>query len=181
MTRLNKIELQSAEGKAKELLESVHGKYGMVPNILNHMANSPAALEAYLNFSGALAGSSISAQLREQIALITAEINGCGYCASAHSAMAKMQGLSDEEILDARNGTSTDSKAEAALDFAQAILEKKGFVSDVELDKVRQAGYTDGEITEIIAVVSLNTYTNFFNHVAETEIDFPKVPELTKA
>lgn len=178
MTRINKVNPNKAEGKTKELLDGVKKKSGMVPNILKHIANSPVALEGYLNFSSALAKTSISDKLREQIALTTATINGCGYCTAAHSAVAKLRGLSQDEILDARRGTATDSKVAAALTFANAIVEKKGFVSDVELDKVRQAGYTDGEIVEIVAVVCLNIYTNYINHVVETEIDFPKVPDI---
>lgn len=181
MARLNQVDPATAEGKTKELLDGIKKKSGMVPNILKHIAASTAALEGYLNFSGALASTGISDKLREQIALTTATVNGCDYCTAAHSAVAKMRGLSQDEILDARRGTSADSRVAAALTFANAIVEKKGFVSDVELDKVRQAGYTDGEIVEIVAVVSLNIFTNYINHVVETEIDFPKAPELEPA
>lgn len=181
MPRINQVDPSKAEGKTKELLDGIKKKAGMVPNILKHMANSESALEGYLNFSGALAKTSISDQLREQIALIIGEINGCDYCVAAHSAVAKMRGLDQDAIMDARRGTSTDSKVDAAIKFAKSIVENKGFVSNKDIEDVRNAGYNDGEIVEIVAVVSLNIYTNYINHVAETIIDFPKVPELNTA
>jgi uncharacterized peroxidase-related enzyme len=181
MPRLNQINPAEAEGKTKELLDGIKKKSGMVPNILKHMANSEPALTGYLNFSGALANTSISAQLRELIALAVGEINGCHYCVAAHSAVAKLRGLSQDEIMDARRGTATDSKVDTAIKFAISIVENKGFVSDDEIEAMREAGYTDGEIVEVVAVVSLNIYTNYINHVAETIIDFPKVPELEEA
>ncbi len=181
MPRIKQFTLDTAEGKTKELLEGVKKKAGKIPNILTHMATSPAALEGYLNFSGALANTSLSDKLREQIALTVAEINGCDYCAAAHSAVGKMKGLNQDELIDARKGTAPDSKDAAALEFTRAIVEKKGFVTDGDLEKVRDAGYSDGEIIEIVAVTSLNTYTNYINHVAETELDFPELPKLDTA
>lgn len=181
MPRLSQVNPADAEGKTKELFDGIKKKSGMVPNILKHMANSESALSGYLNISGALANTSISAQLREQIALSVGEINGCHYCTAAHSAVGKLRGLSQDEIMDARRGTATDSKVDAAIKFANSIVENKGFVSDKDIENVREAGYTDGEIVEIVAVVSLNIYTNYINHVAETIIDFPKVPELNTA
>lgn len=181
MPRLSQINPTEAEGKTKELLDGIKKKSGMVPNILQHMANSEPALEGYLNFSGALGKTGISAKLREQIALVVGEINGCDYCVAAHSAVAKMRGLSQDEIMDARQGTATDRKVDAAIKFAVSVVENKGFVSDEEIKAMRDAGYTDGEIVEVVAVVSLNIYTNYINHVAETVLDFPAVPKLETA
>ena len=109
------------------------------------------------------------------------ELNGCGYCLAAHSAIGKMVGLSEEQILDSRQASSVNRKEEGALQFAKAIVEKKGWVSDEDLTRVRQKGYDDGEITEIVAHVAKNIFTNYINHVAEPEMDFPPVPEMTSA
>ena len=89
-----------------------------------------------------------------------------------------MRGLSRDEILDARQGTSSDGRVQAALNFAQSVVEKRGWVSDEDLENVRSAGYDDGEISEIVAHVVLNIFRNYFNHVAETPIDFPKADPL---
>ncbi len=174
MTRIKPIDHETSEGKAKDLLDSVKAKIGLAPNMMKTMANSPAVLEAYLNFSGSL-GTTLNAKLREQIALTTAEINGCQYCASAHSAIGKMSGLDDTAIANARRASSDDGKTDAALKFASALIVSRGKVSPADFEAVADAGYTEKEITEIVANVALNIFTNYFNEVAKTEIDFPAI------
>jgi AhpD family alkylhydroperoxidase len=115
----------------------------------------------------------LSPQLREQIALAVAQENDCDYCLAAHTALGRSVGLSDEAIRDSRRGASPDSKTDAALRFARLIVEKRGRVSDEDVARVRYAGHTDAEIAEIVANVAVNIFTNYFNHVAETEVDFP--------
>lgn len=179
MPRLNAIDPKEATGKAKELLDGVKAKIGMVPNLMRTYANSPAALEGYLNFSGALGGGLLNAKLREQIALTVADANSCEYCLSAHTAIGKMVGLDENELVASRRATATDARTDAALKFAHQIVVKRGEVSDNEVQAVRAAGYSDGEIVEIVANVALNIFTNYFNHVAQTVVDFPKVPLAT--
>jgi len=175
MTRIQAIDYEQSTGKARELLDAVKAKLGITPNMMKTMAQSPAVLEAYLNFSGALGGGKLSARLREQIALISAEVNGCGYCASAHTAIGKMVGLDEDAILAARNGNATDAKNDAALKFARAVIVNRGEVSDAGLQAVKDAGFSDGEVGEIVANVALNIFTNYFNEIAKTDIDFPEV------
>jgi uncharacterized peroxidase-related enzyme len=181
MTRIQAIDYEQSTGKARELLDAVKAKLGITPNMMRTMAQSPAVLEAYLNFSGALGGGKLSARLREQIALISAEINGCGYCASAHTAIGKMVGLNEDAILAARNGNAADAKTDAALKFARAVIVNRGEVSDEDLQVVKDAGFSDGEVGEIVANVALNIFTNYFNEIAKTDIDFPKVQLGTTA
>jgi uncharacterized peroxidase-related enzyme len=175
MSRLEPIQTQDATGKAKELLEAVQAKLKITPNMTKVMANSPAVLQAYLSFSGALAGGALPAKLREEIALEVGEQNACQYCVSAHTAIGKMTGLTDAQIEDARNAKSSSAKESAALTFARELVAKKGRTTDADLDAVRRAGYTDGEIAEIIAHVALNVFTNYFNNSARVEVDFPKI------
>jgi uncharacterized peroxidase-related enzyme len=175
MSRIQLINYESATPKVKRLLDGIKNKLGLTPNMVSTMAQSPAVLEAYVNFSGVLASGVLDSGLREQIALVSAEVNACGYCASAHTAIGKSIGLTDAEILSARNAHSTDSKTEAILKFVRDVILKRGEVSDSDLEAVRTAGVTDGEIAEIVAHVALNIFTNYFNLIAQTEIDFPKV------
>jgi len=175
MTRLSVIDPKNAQGKAKDLLDAVKAKLGIVPNMTRVMADSPAVLEGYLQLSGALSGGLLEAKLREQIALLTAQENQCDYCLSAHTAIGKMVGLKQEEILASREGEGGGAKTTAALRFAKQVLERKGQVGDEEVAAVRAAGFSDGEIGEIIAHVALNVFTNYFNIAAQVEIDFPKV------
>jgi uncharacterized peroxidase-related enzyme len=176
MTRLNVIQTDKATGQAKELLEAVQAKLSITPNMTRVMANSPAVLEGYLSFSGALAGGSLSPRLREQIALEVGEQNGCEYCVSAHTAIGKMTGLSSVEIEAAREGKADQPKSTAALTFAHEIVARQGRATQADVDAVRRAGFTDGEIAEIIAHVALNIFTNYFNNTAAVEVDFPKIP-----
>ena len=175
MPRLKAIEAAEAEPKAKALLEGVQKKLGMTPNLMRTMANSPAVLEAYLGFRNALGAGVLSPKLREQIALTVSELNGCHYCLSAHSALGRMVGLSEEEIADSRRGVSPDRKTEAVLQFARKVVTERGWVSDDDVTSLRAAGTSDAEISEVVAHVAVNIFSNYFNHVADTEVDFPEV------
>ena len=175
MPRLTPIDPAAAEGKAKVLLDGVQKKLGIVPNLFRTMAASPAVLESYLGFSQNLGGTGLSAREREQIALAVAGANACEYCASAHTAIGKSLGLSDAETTRNLAGEAEDPNAAAILAFATALVEKKGWVGDDDLAAVRAAGADDATIGEIVATVALNIFTNYFNHVARTEVDFPVV------
>ncbi len=175
MPRIQPIELDKAQPKAKALLEGVHKSLGITPNGMRTMAQSPATLEAYLGFGKALSGASVSPQLREQIALTVAGENACNYCASAHTALGTKLGVDTDELAANLKGLSRDPKTKAALEFARRIVIERGWVSDDDLRRVREAGYTEGEITEIIAVVSQNIFSTYFNHIADTDVDFPRV------
>ncbi len=175
MPRLNAIGTADAEPKAKALLEGVQKKMGMTPNLMRTMVNSPAVLEAYLGFRNALGGGDLLPKLREQVALTVSELNGCQYCLSAHTALGKMVGLGDEEIADSRRGVSPDRKTEAVLQFARKVVSERGWVSDDDVASLRAAGTTDAELAEIVAHVAVNIFSNYFNHVADTDVDFPEV------
>ena len=175
MPRLKAIPTTEAEPKAKTLLENVQKKMGMIPNLMRTMANSPAVLESYLGFRNALGAGVLSPKLREQIALTVSELNGCQYCVAGHTAFGKIAGLSDEEIADSRRGVSPDRKTEALLRFAREVVSQRGWVSDDDLATVRAAGTTDAEIAEVVAHVAVNIFSNYFNHVAGTEVDFAPV------
>ncbi len=175
MPRIKPIDIEQADGKAKSLLENVNKALGMTPNLMRTLAHSPAALEAYLGFGKALGGGSLSSKLREQIALTAANANACEYCASAHTALGKKSGFDAAELKRNLQASSRDPKVEAALQFARAVVVRQGWVTDEELERVREAGYSDGEIIEIIAATVIAIFSNYFNHVAETEVDFPVV------
>jgi uncharacterized peroxidase-related enzyme len=175
MPRITALSSSSASAAAKSLLEATHAKIGMVPNLYSTLAHSPAALTGYLQQTEALSGGVLAPTLREQLALVTAGVNGCDYCASAHTLMGKGAGLSAAETDKNLSGLATDAKAQAALDFAKAILQSRGHVTDGQLQSVRGAGFSEAEIVEIVAHVAVNTLTNYLNNVAETVIDFPRV------
>ncbi|WP_395296061.1 carboxymuconolactone decarboxylase family protein [Kitasatospora hibisci] len=176
MPRLGTVNPDTAEPTAKALLDKVERALGVTPNMMRAMAASTAVLDAYLSFSGALAKGRLGAALREQIALVAAVENSCDYCYAAHHVLGAKAGVSPRDLASGGQAEAADPGAEAALRFARAVIRTKGFVSDEELDAVRAAGYGDGEIGEIIGAVALNTFTNYFNSVGRTEVDFPAVP-----
>jgi uncharacterized peroxidase-related enzyme len=168
--------IPDAPAASRSWLESVNQQLGAVPNLFRMIANSPAALEGYLSLSGALAKGELSAPTRERIALAVAEINGCNYCLSAHTYLGKnLAKLDDTEMTANRSGGSNDPKADAAVRFAAKVTQQRGHVSDNELRAVKAAGYNDAQVIEIVLHVALNTWTNYINSVADTDIDFPVV------
>jgi uncharacterized peroxidase-related enzyme len=174
MSRFEAVDPSHATGKAKELLDGIQAKLGMVPNILRVLAASPSALEAYAGLSGALSHGTLSASLRERIALTVAEANRCEYCLAAHSATGRALGLSEEQVIDSRSGTAPDSKIDAALQFARELVEARGWVDESSISRLHGAGFGDGEIAEIVANTALHIFMNYFDHVAKPALDFPK-------
>lgn len=181
MARIQPVKRETADAATVELLDGVTKKMGKVPNLIGTMANSRPVAKAYLGFSTALAGGKLSARLREQISLVVGEANHCDYCVAAHTALGKGAGLSEAETIDARRGEAASAKEQAALEFARKVVQERGLVSDEDVQAVRAAGFDDEEIAELIGNVALNLFTNYFNHVAGTDVDFPAAPELTHA
>ena len=179
MSRLPQITNDQATSQQAELFTAVEQKLGRVPNLLRVLGNSTAALRDYLEFSGALAdGGALDAQQREVVAIAVAEANGCGYCLAAHCTIGKMAGLSSEEITAARQGDVSNDANHALVRFTNALLQQRGRVDDDELGAFRAAGFSDEAVSEVVAHVALNVFTNYFNNLAETDIDFPAVPPL---
>ena len=174
MPRLTVVDPATATGRAKELLGELEVEFGRTSNLTLAMAVNPAVLEGWIALNTAL-GSTLSRRLEEQIAIAVAEENGCGYCLAAHTALGRRVGIEEHELALSRAGESSDPSVAAALRFARAVNEKRGRVSDRDLAEVRTAGYDDADIAAIVGHVVLNALTNYFNGVAQTEIDFPEV------
>ncbi len=181
MPRLMTVEPEHASDEVKKLYQEVENNFGMVPNLIKTLANSPVAAEAYLTFWNLLGKGVLPANLREQVALHVAEENGCSYCVSAHCAISKSVGMRDEEIQDGRQGTSPDRKTDAALKFAGKVLDTRGAVKTEDIQQLKNLGYSEEEITEIIAIVVHAIFGNYFSNVAGTVNDFPIAPELANA
>jgi uncharacterized peroxidase-related enzyme len=168
--------IEAAPVASQPLLEAVKKQLGVVPNLFRLAANSSVALKGYLDVSGALGTGTLPAQTRERIALAVAEVNGCAYCLSAHAYLGKnLAKLDDAEITANRNGTSNNPKAAAAVEFAVKVTRERGHVSDNDVRAVKAAGYDDAQVVEIVLHVAINSWTNYLNEVAKTEIDFPVI------
>jgi uncharacterized peroxidase-related enzyme len=168
--------IETSPVASQPLLEAVKKQLGTVPNLFRVVGNSPSALEGYLGLNGALAKGALDARTRERIALRVAELNGCDYCLSAHTYLGKnLAKLDDAELGAARDGHSSDAKANAALEFATEIVNQRGHVAGAALAAARDAGLSEAQLIEVVAHVALNTLTNYINSVAGTEVDFPLV------
>jgi uncharacterized peroxidase-related enzyme len=173
MSRISIPTLESAPAASKPLLEGVHKKLGVVPNVFRVAALSPAALEGSLGLSGPLTRA-LDVRTRERIAIAVAEENGCDYCLSAHTYLGlNLAKITAEDAALSRKGSSTDAKAAAAVRFAVQVARTRGGVSDTDIAAVKEAGYSEAQIVEIVALVVENVFTNFLNRVAQTDIDFP--------
>jgi len=182
MPRLNPIDPSLADVRAKPLLDAVHKKLGMTPNMMKTMATSPAVLKGYLDFAGALGGASVSARTQELIAVAVAETNGCDYCLSAHTAIGGLFKIPAADLEVARDMHNPDPKIAAILRFARTVVDTRGKVDDGDVAALRSAGVSDGELAEIVAITALNVFTNLFNNFARTDVDFPRIsPRLAAA
>jgi uncharacterized peroxidase-related enzyme len=175
MNRIAHLDPATTTGPAKALFDTVKAKYGAVPNLHRVLGNAPAALQAYLGFGAALADGAFDAKVREQIALTVAEINHCGYCLSAHTFIGQKLGLTAQQIVDARHAHVSDGRTDAILKLARSIVVQRGELETSDLERARAAGLTDGEILETVAHVALNIFSNYVNHIAGTDVDFPEV------
>ena len=175
MSRFTVPSREQSPVASQPLLEAVERQLGVVPNLFRLLGLSPAALEAYVSFNGAL-GRTLDVKTRERIALAIAQFNSCDYCLSAHTYLGlNLAKLDETEVLRNRQGHSGDAKADAAVVFARRVAESRGRVSDADLAAVKAAGYSEAQLIEIVANVAINVLTNFVNNVARTDIDFPAV------
>ena len=178
MSRLKQITPDKAQGDLKNLYGAIEKKMGTVPNIFQYMANSIPLLKGYLSITELCNSTMLSPRLRELIVLAVSQNNNCQYCLSAHSAVAKNLGLKEKEIIEARKAQSTDPKTQTILQFSKKFVDKKGFIDDQDVNQLKTAGLSDQEIGDILLVIISGIYTNYFNHLNNTPIDFPEAVRL---
>jgi uncharacterized peroxidase-related enzyme len=161
---------------SKPTLDVFTRNIGFTPNMMATFALSPIAFNAWATLLGSLS-KVLDVKTRDSIGLAVSEVNGCDYCLTVHSFTAeRMAKMSPDEISLARHGDATDPKRRAAVRFARKVAETRGKVSDADLHAVRDAGYTEAHVIEIVALVAMFSLTNFFNNVFDHEKDFPAVP-----
>jgi uncharacterized peroxidase-related enzyme len=180
MSRIPPVEHDHAPEPSKRLLDLVHRALGMIPNGVKVLASSPSAFEAWWAFERAINHGGLPRSVREQLAVMTANHNDCGYCLGAHSAAARGLGVTADDVEAARQGQASDAFAAAVLTFGAAVLANRDDVPDAALDAARRVGLRDTDLPDIVAVIAINTFSNYSNHLAHTELDFPAV-ELRRA
>ncbi len=165
--------LESTPADSRQPLEAVNTKFGFIPNIFGVMAESPAAIRAYSSFAGAFEHTSFTPAEREIVAIATGTSNGCTFCTAVHSTIARNKLNVDNATVDALRAQKElpDAKQNALAKFTKQVVEKRGAVSDDEINTFKKAGYTDEQILELVVGVALNTYTNYINNVARTPVN----------
>lgn len=178
MPRINPVTVENAPEASRPVMEQLKANFGRVPNIFATLAHSPAALKALTGIFAALEEGALSGKAHEAIALRIGEFHGCKYCTAAHSVKAKMAGATAEETIAFRKGQSDDPKIQALLTLAGAMADNRGRLDDADVQAARDAGLSDAELLETVAIVACNTYTNYVNALVLTEVDFPAAPAI---
>jgi len=175
MSRVQLIDPTQATGERKAVLDQIHGAFGATPAMFRAVANSSAALKSMWGSFGALGGGTIPAKLGEQIAVAVADRNACEYCLAAHTVLGRKAGATAQEMTDAQHGESADPQTAAALRFALKLVNDRGQVGDADVQALRNAGFGDEQVVEILAHVALNLFTNYVNVAFAVPVDFPAV------
>ena len=175
MRRFTPMEIEEVPEELREVAGRLQPAGRGVPNFLRVLAKSPAAMKAYLSAEEALQRGRLASRQRTEISLAVAEINGSNYCLAAHENAGRRGGLSDEEIRMARSASADDARTGAMLRFVQAIVIQRGEVNDEDVGAIQAAGFSETEIIEVLANVALNVFTNYFNLLVQTEVDYPQV------
>jgi uncharacterized peroxidase-related enzyme len=177
MSRIRTPTVESAAGATAEVYAQIKKAAGSVPNTFAAIgALNPAALKAVLQADGVLAAGALSRQDQETIKLVVSEIAGCDYCVAAHSLLGKMAGLKPETLKLIRTGVPTgDAKRDALVRFVRMLQQTSGTISEEEFSAIRAAGYTEAQLVDISLAIAATVFTNVFNRINDTAIDFPRV------
>jgi uncharacterized peroxidase-related enzyme len=178
MKKLSVLTKEQASAESKQIFEGIEKSVGMLPNIYAVIGNSANALSAFLAFSDAQKNTTFNTREREAIALAVSEENGCNYCRSAHTHIAKMNGFSDEETLQLRAGTIYNPKLNVVIKLAKSIVENRGKVEEYLIRKFFVAGYNEKDLVDLVAIVIEKSFTNYIGRLAMPVIDFPVAKPL---
>lgn len=177
MSRIATPALDTATGATADVYAQIRKAAGSVPNAFAAIgALRPAALKAVLAADGVLASGSLDKRDRETIKLLVSAVAGCDYCVAAHSLLGKMAGLQQDVLKQIRAGQSTgDGKRDALIRFVKLLVSASGTISADEFAAIKAAGYTDPQIVDISLAIALTVFTNVFNRINDTTVDFPAV------
>lgn len=176
MIRLAATQLNTNLVKTRYLFyDNLNEDLGAPTNLAKSLAHSEPTLESYLFMENSLESGSLPPRLRVKIALLVAESNMSRYCLALHTNRARKLGLSESDIFNARQANAVNIKECTALKFTRSVLDYRGILTDFEFDTLREVGFTDREITEIIASVAFNIFSNYFSNLAQPANDFPQI------
>ncbi|MCO5144139.1 MAG: carboxymuconolactone decarboxylase family protein [Oligoflexia bacterium] len=175
MSRIKINEPENTKGSHAEIFAQIKDAFGVTPNMFKVIGNSEAALESMWTSFGALGKGKLGAKLGEQIAVLVADLNRCEYCLAAHTALGKKAGATNAEMSSAQAGESNDTRTQAVLSFTKKLVLNRANINDLDIKAVKDVGFSDEEVAEILAHVALNIFTNYTNVAFNVPLDFPKV------
>ena len=175
MSRIATPALETATGATAEIYAQKRKATGSVPNTYAAIgAHGPAALKAILSVDAVLASGSLSRQELEVIKLVDSQAAGCDYCVNAHSFLGKLAGLQPEVLANLRAGAPTgDARRDALAHFVRLLTRSTGTIPTGEYEAIRAAGYTEAQLVDISLALAVIAFTNIFNRINDTDIDFP--------
>jgi AhpD family alkylhydroperoxidase len=171
MPRLTRLTPDTAVGAARDLLGDLVTRHGQVGDMVATMAHSPAILGGYLQLSRAMKSAKLDRKISERISIAIQVQQGCGLCLASHTDAARGFGVSDDEIERARAGTSDDPAIAAIIQLGMQVYREPTAITDGQIERLRDHGYRDREIADVVGVVSLNILTGSFNLVAGLKAD----------
>ena len=172
MTQFTVHDKNTAPDKAKESLQKAGQAFGLVPNLIGVLAESPAAAKAYLDLNATFSGSSFTPTEQQVVLLAISRYHECHYCIAAHSTVAQMQKVPSEVVEAIRNDQPIPNhQLEALRTFATAVVDNRGWVSQQDLDTFFAAGYDKRHVLDVIVGTAQKTISNYTNHVSETPVD----------
>lgn len=174
MKTLNPLTKEQANENSKAIFSAIESKVGRLPNLYATMGVSDKLLGGFLTFQETIKSGELTNREYEAVALATSQVNGCEYCLSAHTAIGKMNGFTEDETLQLRTNTIADAKLNALITLASEIVSKKGHPSQEAVNNFFNQGYSKAAFAEVIAATALTTITNNVYHNGGFEIDFPK-------
>src|SRR5262245_34065058 len=177
MSRLPVPGIENATGATAEVYAQLKKSIGSVPNTFAAIgAHGPAALKAVLAADAVLASGSLAKRDQETIKLVISGVAGCDYCVAAHSLLGKMAGLKQDELKNIRNGAPTgDAKRDALVRFVRRLARTSGTVSEADFEAIKATGYSDAQLVDISLAFATTVFTNVFNRINDTDVDFPAV------
>ena len=177
MSRLSVPNLEFDTSPSGQVYAQIKKAIGSVPNTFAAIAaHGPAALEAVLAADTVVAAGTLTKRDQEVIKLVISGVAGCDYCVAAHNHLAKLAGVKPEALKQIRDGQPTgDAKSDALVGFVRRLAQSSGTVSDDDFAAIKAAGYSDAQLVEISLAFATTVFTNVFNRINDTEIDFPAV------
>ena len=177
MSRLSVPSFDSATGATAEVYGQIKKAIGSVPNTFAAIAaHGPAALKSVLAADAVLAAGTLTKRDQEIIKLVISAAGGCDYCVAAHNHLARLAGVKPEVLKQIRDGQPTDdAKRDALVGFVRKLAQSSGTVSDEDFAAIKAAGYSDAQLVDISLAFATTVFTNVFNRINDTAIDFPAV------